>query len=360
MERSRPRVLDMDTAGIVQCAVMKTAWRERYGPPESVVEIRDVPTPVPIADEVLVRVRAASVNRTDLDGMYPKYPILRLYYGIRRPRRNTLGLDVAGVVDAIGPEVSGLAIGDDVFADLYAFGQDAFSEYVCAPERAFAVMPPTLSYEQAATLPHAALLAVQALRSGGEWAVGPTDRVLIVGASGNVGPFAVQIAKWRGAQVTGVASGAKLDFVRSLGADRVIDYLLVDCTRTGDVYDWILDVDTHQSMLSFRRVLRRGGTYRALGGPPSWLLGALVSGPALRLASGRRMGLMFEWRPFRPSDVEVLRQLVADRVVEPQVDSRYPLDQVATALKRVDDGVNRGKVIVVPDGGSPEPESQMA
>jgi NADPH:quinone reductase-like Zn-dependent oxidoreductase len=331
---------------------MKTAWRERYGPPETVVEIRDVPMPVPTGDEVLVRVRAASVNRTDLDGMYPKYPILRLYYGVRRPRRKTLGLDVAGVVEGVGPEVRGLKVGDDVFADLYAFGQDAFSEYVCAPERAFAAMPPTLTYEGAATLPHAALLAVQALRSGDDWAVGPGDRVLIVGASGNVGPFAVQIAKWRGAEVTGVASGPKLDFVRSLGADKVIDYRLVDVTRTGDVYDWIVDVDTHQSMLSFRRVLKRGGTYRALGGPPSWLIGTLVWGPALRLASGLRMGLMFGWRPFRPSDVDLLRGLVADGVIEPPIDSRFPLDQVATALKRVDDGANRGKVIVIPGDAS--------
>jgi NADPH:quinone reductase-like Zn-dependent oxidoreductase len=172
--------------------------------------------------------------------------------------------------------------------------------------------------------------------------------VLIVGASGNVGPFAVQIARWRGADVTGVASGPKLDFVRSLGADRVIDYTQTDCTRTGDTYDWIVDVDTHQSLLSFRRVLRRGGTYRALGGPPSWLLGALFAGPALRLATGRHMGLMLGWQPFRHADVEVLRQLLAEGVIQPQIDSRYSLDDVAQALKRVDDGVNRGKVVVIP------------
>lgn len=330
---------------------MKTAWRDQYGPPESVVEVRDVPTPVPVGDEVLVRVRAASVNRTDLDGMYPKYPILRLYYGIRRPRRNSLGLDVAGVVEGVGPEATGLAVGDDVFADLYAFGQNAFSEYVCAPARAFEIMPPTLTHEQAATLPHAALLAVQALRQRGEWGIGRGDRVLIVGASGNVGPFCVQIAKWRGAEVTGVASGAKLDFVRALGADRVIDYTQVDCTRTGDVYDWIVDVDTHQSLLAFRRVLKRGGTYRAMGGPPSWMLGSLFEGPVLRLATGRRMGLMLGWRPFRHADVETLREVVAAGVIDPQIDSRFSLDRVAAALKRVDDGQNRGKVLVIPEDG---------
>jgi NADPH:quinone reductase-like Zn-dependent oxidoreductase len=163
-------------------------------------------------------------------------------------------------VEAVGPDVTRFAIGDRVFGDLFAYGQSAFSEYVCAAENAFGAMPAGLAFEDAAALPHSAILAIQGLRVRSGRTVGPGDKVLIVGASGNVGPFAVQIATSRGADVTGVASTAKLDFVRSLGADRVIDYTTTDPARTGDRYDWILDTDAHLSMLRWRGALRPGGT----------------------------------------------------------------------------------------------------
>ena len=209
------------------------------------VEVREIEKPQPAASEVLVRVEAVSVNRADLDAIVARWFFIRLFFGLRRPRVKRVGLDVAGVVEAVGEEATRFKVGDRVFGDLFSYGSGAFAEYVAAPEKAFAAIPTDMSFEVAATLPHSAVLALQGLRLGNGRAVGQGDRVLVVGASGNVGPFAVQIARSRGAHVTAVASGDKLDFVRSLGANEVIDYRTTDYTRPAQPYDWILDVDAH-------------------------------------------------------------------------------------------------------------------
>lgn len=326
---------------------MKAAMRDRYGPPE-VVEVRDVERPVASADQVLVRVRAASVNRADLDGLYPRWQFIRRFSGIRKPRNRRLGLDVAGVVEAVGPEVTRFRPGDEVFGDLFAFGEGAFAEYVCAAEKAFAPIPAGMSFEDAATLPHSAVLALQGLRLRNGRTVGAGQKVLIVGVSGNVGPFAVQIAKSLGADVTGVASTAKLDFVRSLGADHVIDYEKGDYRRTGERYDWILDVDAHHSVLSWPQALNPKGVYVALGGSGGWMLKAIVQGPAVGLASGRRMGLMLWWKPFKAEDVDTVLSLIAAGKVTPVIDRRLPLSEIVNALRHVDGGHAKGKVIVAP------------
>jgi NADPH:quinone reductase-like Zn-dependent oxidoreductase len=311
-----------------------------------VVEICEVDRPIPVLDQVLVRVRAASVNRADLDNLYPRWRFLRLFLGLRAPRNHRLGSDVAGIVEAVGPRVARVRPGDRVFGDLFPFGGGAFAEAVCAPERAFAVMPDGMSFEDAATLPHSAVLAIQGLRRRSGRTVSSRDRVLISGASGNVGSFAVQIAHARGAHVTGVASTPKLDFVRSLGADAVIDYRLVDPTRTGETYDWILDVDAHHPVRRWQQALRPGGTYVALGGSAGWFLTALVQGPVLSLAARKQMGIMLWWRPFRLEDVAALTSLVAQGRLKPAVDRTYPLDEVVGALRRVDEGRARGKVVI--------------
>ncbi|MGZ4110691.1 MAG: NAD(P)-dependent alcohol dehydrogenase, partial [Actinomycetota bacterium] len=188
---------------------MQAAVRDRYGSVD-VVELRDVDRPMPADGEVLVRVVAASVNRADLDGLGPKPGFARAFLGVRAPKNPRLGLDVAGVVESVGVGVTRLRPGDRVFGDLFAYGQGTFAEYVCASEAAFSSMPEGLSFEDAATLPHSAILAVQGLRRRDGRTPRPGDRVLIDGASGNVGPFAVQIAKSMGAEVTGVCSTAKL------------------------------------------------------------------------------------------------------------------------------------------------------
>jgi NADPH:quinone reductase-like Zn-dependent oxidoreductase len=325
---------------------VKAAIRDRYGPPE-IVRIGEVPVPVPRQGEVRVRVHATSVNRADLDNLYARWAFLRLFLGLRRPRARRLGIDVAGVVDSVGPGVTRLQPGDRVFGDLFPHGQDAYSELVCAPEQAVALMPEDMSFEVASTLPHSAILALQSLRRRDGRTFQHGARVMIVGASGNVGPFAVQIAKARGAHVTGVASASKLDFVRSLGADDVIDYRTVDYTRPAEPFDWIVDVNAHHPVLAWRDAVRPGGVYAALGGDSAaWFARALVEGPAVSLARRRRMGLMLHWKPFHAADVATLTQLVAAGQLRPVIDRRYPLDELVEALRFVDEGHAMGKVVV--------------
>jgi len=323
---------------------MLAALRDRYGSPD-VVELRDVERPTPIEDQVLVRVRAASVNRADLDVLYPKPAFTRLYMGLTRPRNHRIGADVAGVVEAVGPGATRFRPGDEVFGDLFVHGQGSFAEFVCVRERALAPIGGGMTFEEAATFPHAAILALQGLRVGGR-TVGAGDKVLIVGASGNVGPFAVQIARSRGAEVTGVCSTGKLDFVRSLGADHVLDYTTVDYTAIGERWDWILDTDSHHSILRNRRALRPKGVYVTLGGPALAILGALVLGPLITLAGNRRMGLLLGWKPFDPADVATLQDLFAAGKVKPAIDRRYPLAEVVEALRYVDERRSKGKVVI--------------
>ena len=324
---------------------MRAAVRDRYGGP-GVVELRELPVPVPRADEVLVRVRAASVNRGDLDGIHPKPGFVRLFIGLRRPRNPRIGLDAAGVVEAAGPDVTRFRPGDAVFADLFSHGMGAFAETVCATERAFERIPDGMSFEDAATLPHAGILALQSLRTRGGRTPAPGERVLVGGASGNVGPFAVQIAKAYGAEVTGVCSTAKMDFVRSVGADHLIDYTAVDYTRTGERYDWIVDVDSHHSVLHVRPALRSGGVYVTLGGGGLAIGDALIVGSLVTAATSRRMGLMLGWKPFAHDDVEALKALIAAGQVRPFIDRRYPLERIVEALTEVDEGRPSGKVVI--------------
>jgi NADPH:quinone reductase-like Zn-dependent oxidoreductase len=324
---------------------MQAAVRERYGSPD-VVEVRDIERPTPSAGEVLVRVQAASVNRADLDGIIPRPKFSRLFVGVRAPRNPRLGLDAAGIVEAVGPGASGFSPGDRVFADLFPFGQGAFAEYVCASERAFAKIPEGMSFEDAATLPHSAILAMQGLRTRDGRTFGPGAKVLIGGASGNVGPFAVQIAKARGAEVTAVASAAKLDFVSGLGADHVLDYRQVDYTKTGERYDWIIDTDSHHSIFAVRRALRRSGVYVTLGGGDRRLFQALLVGPLISLAGSRKTGLLLWWKPFAADDVAALLALIAEGKVKPVIDRRFPLSEVGDALRYVDAGRPLGKVII--------------
>jgi NADPH:quinone reductase-like Zn-dependent oxidoreductase len=324
---------------------MLAAVRDRYGGPE-VVRIEPVAVPEPRADEVLVRVETASVNRADLDLVWPKPPFMRLFLGPRRPRNPGLGCDVAGTVAAVGSAVTRFRPGDRVFADLYPFGSGAFAEFACAPERAFQLIPDGLDTSLAATLPHAGILAFQGLHTRDGSHVESGARVLIDGASGNVGPFAVQIARSMGAVVSGVCSPAKADFVRSLGADEVIDYTTADAFDGRTRYDWILAAESHHSIARVRRALRPGGRYVTLGGSVRSLADAMVVGPLVGLTGSRRAGMMLWWKPFDPDDVAALAALVLDGHVRPAVDRRFPLAELPEALRRVEDGLPLGKVLI--------------
>jgi NADPH:quinone reductase-like Zn-dependent oxidoreductase len=324
---------------------MKAALQERYGKVD-VIHVADVDRPSPADDQVLVRVRAASVNRADLDGLGPRPGFVRLLVGLRAPRNHRTGIDVAGVVESAGATVTRFKPGDEVFADLFSFGGGAFAEYVCAAEKAFQPMATGMTFEDAATLPHSAILALQGLRRRDGRSIKPGDKVLIDGASGNVGPFAVQIAKSMGAEVTGVCSTAKVDFVRSLGADHVIDYKKVDYTKTGERYDWIVDTDSHHSILRVRRALRPKGSYVTLGGSSWPIFAAMLVGSLISRFSDRWTGMMLWWKPFNADDVATLKELIATGKVKPMIDRRFPLDEIVAALSWVDDGHAKGKVVI--------------
>ena len=329
---------------------MQQAFHDRYGPPE-VVQLREVPVPVPGEGQVLVRVHAASVNRADLDGLKPKPGFLRLFMGLRAPRDHSVGSDIAGVVEAVGNGVTRFKPGDEVMGDLFGDGISGFAEYACVrAEKDLEPMPPGMSFDEASTLPHSAVLALQAMRLRKGRTVQPGDRVLIVGASGNVGPFAVQIAKSMGAEVTGLASTGKLDMVRSLGADHVLDYTAVNVLHSGDGYDWIVDVDSYLPITRVRRALRPGGAYVTLGGTSRTIFTGLVVGPLMSLFSDKWTGLLVWWKPWNPPDVAAVKELIAAGKLRAVIDRRYPLAQVAEALRYVEDRKPAGKVVItLPD-----------
>ncbi len=328
---------------------MKAAVQDRYGKVD-VIRVEEVPKPEPTGDQLLVKVHAASVNRADLDGLGPKPGFVRLFMGLRAPKSVGVGIDVAGVVEAVGPDATKFKPGDRVFADLFSFSQGygAFAEYAAASEKSFLRIPDAMSFETAATLPHSATLAVQGLRRKDGSTFKPGAKVLIDGASGCVGPFAVQIAKAMGAEVTGVASGPKLDFVRALGADHVIDYRKDDYTKGRERYDWIAAVDSHHSIRAARRALAPGGTYLTMGGNSVTILEAMVVGPLASVRSSRWSGMMLWWKPFNEPDVQKVIELIDAGKVMPAIDRTYPLDQVVDALRYVDEGHPRGKVLITP------------
>jgi NADPH:quinone reductase-like Zn-dependent oxidoreductase len=320
-------------------APMKAAIRTRYGSIDH-VRVVELERPVPAEGEVLVRVHTASVNRADLDYIAPRPQFIRLFVGMRRPKSMRLGTDVAGTVEAVGPGVSRFQPGDRVFGDLLPYGMGSFAEFVVAKEKAFLTIPDGIDFETSATLPHASVLALQGLRRRDGRTVRAGDKVLVDGASGNVGPFAVQLAKSMGAEVTGVCRTEKVDFVRSLGADHVLDY------RQPERYDWIIASDSHHSVLAVRRALKPGGQYATLGGGALEILQAIIVGSLASRAGTRWTGLMLWWKPFHAPDVQTITELVLAGTVRPAIDRTFSLDEVPEALRWVDDGQPKGKVLI--------------
>jgi NADPH:quinone reductase-like Zn-dependent oxidoreductase len=321
---------------------MKAIVRYRYGSPEA-LELRDLQKPAITDTTVLVRVRAASLNSGDLDSLYGKPRIAR-GTGLRKPRHRGLGVDVAGEVEVAGKAVTQFHPGDEVFGDLTQHGLGAFAEYVCAPASAFALKPARMTFEQAAAIPQSAVLALQGLR--GKRRIRPGDRVLINGAGGNVGPFAVQIAKSFGAEVTGVDRTAKLDMLRSIGADHVIDFTLEDFTRNGQRYDRILDLVARRSIFDCKRALLPKGVYVLQGASTARLLQAAVLGPLISATGSTTLGVMWWWKPFKQEDVLFLKELIEAGSVAPVIDRRYPLSAVPEALRYMEEGNFQGKIII--------------
>ena len=313
-----------------------------YGGPE-VLQMDEVEIPTPSDDEVLVRVRARSVNAGDWHLMRGTPFLVRLVYGgYRNPKFPVLGVDIAGQVDAVGKNVAGLKPGDEVVADLSENGFGAFAEYVCVPETIIVTKPAGVSFEAAAAAPTAGVAALQALRDSGQLQAG--ERVLINGASGGVGTFAVQIAKFLGATVTGVCSTGKMEIVRSIGADHVIDYTQEDFTESANQYDIILDAAGSHSMREYARVLHPTGRYVFVGGPTRRFVTALLAGPVLSVL-GRKRFQTFMLKPDR-DDLAFVIELLDAGDVEPVIDRRYGLPEVPEAIRYLEAGRVTGKIVV--------------
>jgi NADPH:quinone reductase-like Zn-dependent oxidoreductase len=318
---------------------MKAIVYEKYGTPD-VLELREVERPTPKDNEVLVKVHAVSINDFDL-GLLQGTPFInRLLYGLLRPTRTILGSDVAGRVEALGDKARRFQPGDEVFGDLSgAWG--GFAEYVCAREDALALKPAGMTFEEAAAIPQAAMLAVQGLLDKGR--LMPGQKLLINGAGGGVGTFAVQIARPYGVEATGVDSSEKLDMLRALGFDRVIDYAREDFTTSGLLYDLILDVKTNRSVFDYTRALRPHGTYVSVGGSTGRILQVALMGPLIGLTGKKKVRLVF----LKPNkDLAYMAELFEAGKVKPVIDGRYELSEVPRAMRYYAAGRQKGKVVV--------------
>ena len=321
-----------------------------YGSPD-VLRLAEIAAPAPGDDDVLIRVHAAGVNAGDWHLLRGEPFLIRLTAGLRRPKHPILGADVAGRVEAVGRNVTELQPGDEVFGDLSDSGYGAFAEYVAVPAHTVTRKPAGLSFARAAAVPSAALTALHGLRD--EAQVQPGQRVLINGASGGVGSFAVQIAKALGAVVTGVTSTRNVELVRSLGADHVVDYTQEDFTRAGQRYDVILDTAAFRPFAEHERALAPGGVYVLVGGSFRQNLAVMALGPW----RSRRSGLRF--RTFvkqpKPHNLAFVRELLEAGRLAPAIDRCYPLDKAAEALRYLGTRRARGKVVItIGQGHAPE------
>jgi len=321
---------------------MKAVTYSEYGSPD-VLRLAEVAKPVPGDDEVLVKVHAASVNAADWRMMRADPFLVRLYGGLLRPSKfPVLGADIAGQVEAVGSSVSQFKPGDEVFGDVFASGFGGFAEYKCAREDELVAKPASLSFEEAAAAPLAALTALHGLRDAGQVQAG--QQVLINGASGGVGTFALQLAKYFGAEVTAVCSTQKAELARELGADHVIDYTQEDFARNGQRYDLILGVNGSRSIFDYRRALKPHGRYAMIGGGGTQLFQALLLGPWLSLAGSRKMGGV-SWKP-EQKDLLFLKELLETRKLRLVIDKSYPLEEVRDAIRYVESGHASGKVVI--------------
>lgn len=321
---------------------MKAIAYTEYGPPET-LRLEEVTKPVPKDNEVLVKICAASVNAADWRMMRADPFLIRLYGGLFRPKRfPVLGADIAGRVESVGGNVSQFKQGDEVFGDVFASGFGGFAEYKCARENELVLKPSNISFEEAAAIPLAARTALHGLRDSGRVKAG--QKVLIHGASGGVGTFAVQLAKYFGADVTAVCSTKKVELISSLGADHVIDYTQADFMLSVQRYDLILGVNGFRSILDYRRALSPRGKYAMIGGGSAQLFQALLLGPWISMAGSRKI-VVVSSKPNR-EDLRFLKELVESGKIKPVIDKRYPLAAVPEAVRYVERGHAFGKVVI--------------
>ena len=320
---------------------MKAIVYTKYGSP-NVLHLEEVEKPTPKANEVLIKVHAASINSWDWELMTGTPFVNRLMAGIIKPKRiKILGCDISGRVEEVGKNVKLFQPGDEVFGDLSRCGWGGFAEYVCARDNAVVLKPANITFEQAAAIPQAGLLALQGLHDKGK--IQPGQKVLINGASGGVGTFAIQIAKSSGAEVTAVCSTKKLDMVRSMGADHVIDYMQKDFTQNGHYYDLILDVQGYHSIFDYKRALSPKGIYVMVGGSSTLANQLLFIGPWITMTGNKKMGLLLHKAN---KGMTFMKELLKAGKVVPVIDRCYPLSEVPEALRYFGAGHARGKIVI--------------
>jgi NADPH:quinone reductase-like Zn-dependent oxidoreductase len=322
---------------------MKAMVYAQYGSPQ-VLEYREVEKPCPKEDEVLINVQASSVTYGDLAAVKGEPFMVRFSLGLRKPKYKILGKDVVGRVEEVGQSVREFKPGDEVFGDLSQCGWGAYAQYVSVPENALVMKPRNASFEQAAAVPESAVVALQGLRDIGK--VKPGQKVLVNGASGGIGTFAVQLAKSYGAEVTGVCSMSNVELVASIGADQVIDYTQEDFAQNGQRYDLILATAGYRSIFDYRRALKPGGRYVATGGSMAQVFQPMILGPWLSTGGGKMSSLSM--KPDQ-KDLIFIKELIEAGQVVPVVDRSFPLMELPEALGYYARGHSRGKVVITID-----------
>jgi NADPH:quinone reductase-like Zn-dependent oxidoreductase len=320
---------------------MKAVVCTQYGSPET-LRYKEVERPIPKEDQALVKIHAASLNAADFETLRGEF-VVRIA-SPRRPMYKILGSDFAGRIEAIGRNVRQFQVGDEIWGDLsFPLGYSTFAEYVCVPVQALRLKPVNMTFEQAAAMPTAGVVALQNLLS--KRPIEADQKVLINGAGGGVGTFAVQIAKHFGAEVTGVDSADKLDMLKSIGADHVIDYTIEDFTRSEKQYDLVLDVVASRSIFNYKRVLGPEGIFIYVGGTTKAIFQSLLLGPLITKIGGNYVGIG-KWEPNNKQDLDTLAELFTEGEVLPIIDRCCSLSELPEAMRYLEDGHTLGKVVI--------------
>lgn len=320
---------------------MKAIVYDKYGPPD-VLELKEIEKPIPEDNQVLVKVHASSVNYGNLVLLKGEPFLARLFFGPIKPKYSIPGGDIAGLVEAVGRNVKQFQPGDEVFGDLSGCGWGGFAEYVSVPENVLVPKPSHLSFEEAAAVPMAAVTALQSLRNKGR--VKSEQKVLIYGASGGVGTFAVQIAKAFGAEVTGVCSTRNVEIIRSIGADHAIDYTKEDFSKKADVYDLIIGANGYQPISVYKRALSPNGIFVHVGGSGTQMFQAMVLGPWISMTGKKKIGSFLQ-RP-NQKDLFFIRELLETGKIKPVIDRQYQLSEIQEAFRYFEKGHAQGKVVI--------------
>ncbi|WP_373519427.1 NAD(P)-dependent alcohol dehydrogenase [Pricia sp.] len=319
---------------------MKAIVCEKYGPP-STLQIKEVTQPVPKEKEVLVKVHAAAINDYDWSMVRGRPHLYRLFFGVTKPKRPIPGMELAGTIQAVGANATLFEIGDPVYGDISEYGFGSFAEYLCINENALCLKPTSMSFEEAAAIPHASMLAYQGLIDVGQLQKG--QKVLINGAGGGVGTFGLQIAKMYDAEVTGVDTGAKLKRMKALGFDHVIDYKKEDFVKNSTRYDLILDAKTTRPIWAYQRVLQPAGKYVTVGGTIPRLLQLFLLKPFISMAGKKKMHLV---SLKANKDLTYINQLYEEGKIQPVIDGPYALEEIPWAIQYFGEGKHTGKVVI--------------